>query len=252
MSNVEYTDAIDVIEDDEEGLYRLDETDTRVAVRPSQTEQSSLLVYLILPILFLAVTLFGGLRLGEKDSAFIFLKPALVCLVFAALTLVLFVRSGFFAIDGWFSDRLTPLQNAANAAVMVTLFTATVQLYNGLLPESGLPFWVVGFCFFWTIWNNLFAEFDPKRLLRSMVGLFGLAFVVKYLVLANLTAPSADSWIERIIANPGKEAFTWLLDLPRYSSATGYIQFFTVSLYLAGLYLFPASTKQPVSGPDRS
>jgi hypothetical protein len=42
-----------------------------------------------------------------------------------------------------------------------------------------------------------------------------------------------------VLENPSKEAFTWLLDLPRFAPATGYIQFFTVVLYLAGLYLLP-------------
>ena len=77
-----------------------------------------------------------------------------------------------------------------------------------------------------------------------MVALFGLAFVVKYLVLANLTAPTSGSWLQRIYENPGKEAFTWMLDLPRYSAGTGYIQFFTIALYLIGLFLTPSSTKK--------
>jgi hypothetical protein len=80
---------------------------------------------------------------------------------------------GLIAIDGWLSDDLTVVKNAANLLILVTLFAATVQLFNSLLPEQGLPFWVVGFCFFWTIWNNLFAEFAPKRLLKSLLALFG-------------------------------------------------------------------------------
>ncbi len=200
--------------------------------------------YILLPIIFLAVTLLGGMRLGAVDNSFIFLKPALICLVFAAVTLVLFFRSGLISVEGWLSETNPPLRNAANAAVLLTMFAATVQLFNALLPEQGLPFWIVGFCFFWTLWNNLFAEFDSKRLLRSLGALFGLAFVVKYLVLANLTAPTGASWLQRMIENPGREAFTWLLDLPRYSPGTGYIQFFTLALYLIGLYLTPTTTKK--------
>ena len=227
-------------------LERVDES--RRAITKHQRSkgkgQRSSAIYILLPAILLMVTLLGGLRLGAVDNAFIFLKPALVCLVFAAMSLVLFFRSGVVALDGWFSHEFSTLKNAANAAVLFTLFTATVQLFNSLLPEQGLPFWVVGFCFFWTLWNNLFAEFDTKRLLRSLFALFGLAFVVKYLVLANLTAPQPDGWIQRIIANPGKEAFTWLLDLPRYAAGTGYIQFFTLSLYMIGLFLTPRSTKK--------
>lgn len=202
------------------------------------------LIYIVLPIVFLTVALLGGLRLSGVDSSLLFLKPALVCLVFATLMIVLFFRAGLIRLDGWFSEEFSTLKNAANAAVLATLFAATTQLFNSLLPESGLPFWIVAFCFFWTLWNNLFADFDTRKLLRSLGGLFGLAFVVKYLVLANLSAPTSDNWFRAIIENPAQEAFTWLLDLPRFSVGTGYIQFFAVGLYLLGLYLFPASTAE--------
>jgi len=71
-----------------------------------------------------------------------------------------------------------------------------------------------------------------------------LAFVVKYLVLANLTAPTSGTWLQRMFENPGKEAFTWLLDLPRYAAGTGYVQFFGLALYLVGLFLTPASVRR--------
>ena len=206
--------------------------------RPTST------VYLLLPVIFLAVTLLGGLRLGAADEAFIFLKPALICLVFAAVTLVLFVRSGMIAVDGWLSSENSGLRNAANAAVLLTLFSALVQLYNSLLPEQGLPFWIVGFCFFWTLWNNLFAEFDPKRLIRSMSALFAMAFAVRWLFLANITPEPVDSWFQRMFQNPAQEALTWLLDIPRYSVGTGYVQFFTLVLFLLGLFLLPRSLRR--------
>lgn len=211
---------------------------------PVQHVQSRTATYILLPAIYLAITLLGGLRLAPADNAFVFLKPELVCLVFAAVPLVLYFRSGVITVEGWFSHEFSTLKNAANAAIMLTLFTATIQLFNSLLPEQGLPFWVVGFCFFWTLWNNLFAEFDSKRLLKSLFALFGLAFVVKYLLLANLTAPEGGGWLQRMIENPGKETVTWLLDLPRYAAGTGYVQFFTVALYMLGLFLTPRSTKE--------
>lgn len=211
--------------------------------RSAAVAQTSYITYVFLPAIFLTVTLLGGLRLGAADDAFIFLKPALVCLVFAALTLVLFFQSRMISLEGWIAEDRPMLENAASVAVLLTMFAATVQLYNALLPEQGLTFWVVGFCFFWTIWNNLFAEFDAKGLLRSMFALFGLAFVVKYLVLANITAAPTGSWWQRLFENPGKEAFTWLLELPKYSAGTGYIQFFNLALYLIGLFLIPRRAK---------
>lgn len=217
---------------------------TDIVVREPRVGPSASVVYLVLPVILLAVTLLGGLRLGVTDNAFLFLKPALICLVFAAVTLVLFVRSGMISVDEWLAGENSGLRNAANAAVLLTLFTALVQLYNSLLPEQGLPFWIVAFCFFWTLWNNLFAEFDPKRLIRSMAALFAMAFAVRWLFLANLTPETSGSWSERILQNPTQEAFTWLLDIPRYSSGTGYVQFFTLVLLLLGLYLLPRSASR--------
>lgn len=204
------------------------------------------LIYLLVPAVFLLVTFLGGLRLGAADNAFIFLKPQLICLVLAAMTLVLFVRSGLIVIETWFGEHRTILDNAASAAVLSTVFAGSVQLFNSLLPEAGIPFWVVGFCFLWTIWNNLFSGFDPRKLIKSLVALFALAFAVKYLLLANLTAAPSGGWLQSIIANPGQELITWLLDLPRYAVGTGYIQFFTLGLYLLGLLLIPRTVS-----PDR-
>src|SRR4030095_2257701 len=73
---------------------------------PSVKQQKAATVYILLPLLFLAVALLGGLRFAAADNAFIFLKPALVCLVFAALTLILYFRAGLIALDGWFAQDL--------------------------------------------------------------------------------------------------------------------------------------------------
>lgn len=199
--------------------------------------------HLVIPAIFLTVTLLGGLRIASADSAFVFFRPALVCLIFAAILLVLFARAGVMRLDGWFSESFSPLKNVANGFVIASLFAAATQVFNSLLPEQGLPFWIVAFCFFWTLWNNLFADFDTRKLFRSLGGLFGLAFVAKYLILANLTAPAGRSWFEALTENPGQEAITRLLDLPRYAGSTGYIQFFAFALFLLGLYLFPATTR---------
>lgn len=199
----------------------------------------SVFVYILLPVTFLTVALLGGLRLADPDGAFVFVRPALICLVLAAVTLILFIRGGLIALEGWFSEDRSTLNLAANVAVVLSLFASTVQLYNSLLPERGIPFYVVGFCFFWTLWTYLFADFEARRLVRSLGAILGMAFVVKYLLLANVTAPANEGWLQGILQNPSKEVLTWLFDLPRYSGGTGYIQFFTLMFYLAGLYFFP-------------
>lgn len=233
-------------------IEQFDEEKTIVSARKVQSPKSKVQspnsanqkIYLLLPFLFLTVSLLGGLRFASPDNAFVFLRPALVCLIFAAVLLFLFARAELIKLEGWFSEDYSSLKNAANASVIITLFAASVQVFNSLLPERGLPFWVVAFCFFWTLWNNIFAEFDTKKLIKSLGAMFGLAFVVKYLVLANLTAPTNESWLKGLWENPTQEFFTYIFDLPRFAAATGYVQFFTLIFYLIGLFLLPNSTKK--------
>ena len=55
----------------------------------SQKNNKTILQYLLLPLIFLTVTLLGGLRLSAENNAFLFLKPALVCLILATILLIL-------------------------------------------------------------------------------------------------------------------------------------------------------------------
>jgi hypothetical protein len=242
LKKIEVVDA-ELVESDSDDhlLIRGDSELQRIA--PEIHERNILyLRYVIIPIVFLTVAMLGGLRISGLDGAFVFVRPALICLILAAILLILFARSKVLEVDGWFSESFPMLKNVANGFVIATLFAAATQVFNSLIPEQGLMFWIVAFCFFWTLWNNLFADFDTQKLFRSLGALFGLAFVAKYLILANLTAPAGRTWLEALMENPGQEAVTRLLDLPRFSGATGYIQFFAVGLFLLGLYLFPSRT----------
>lgn len=200
------------------------------------------LQYVLLPAIFLTVALLGGLRIASETGEFVFNRPALICLVFATLMLLLFFRTGLITLSSWFSESLSTLQNAANAAVMTALFAALVQIFNSLIPEQGLAFWVVSFCFLWTLGVSYFSVADAGRLVRSTAALFVAAFLTKYFLLANLTSESSGNWLQRLWSDPTREAFTYLLDLPRYSAATGYIQFFAAALFLIGLFLIPSRT----------
>lgn len=216
----------------------------------NKNNQAAIRLYVLLPFIFLTVALLGGLRLSDPGAAFIFLKPPLICLVFAAATVALFFRTRLIQLENWFADEFTTLKNVANFTVLFSLFAASTQIYNALLPERGMPFWIIGLLFLWTLWNNLFSVFTAKKLIQSLGGLFALAFVLKYLVLANLTAPANDSWWKAIVQNPSQEFFTYLLDLPRFSGGTGYIQFFTVIFYVVGLALLSPSSSNAGSKSD--
>ncbi|MEJ7702095.1 MAG: hypothetical protein WKF71_21030 [Pyrinomonadaceae bacterium] len=76
-------------------------------------QQSAIRNYLFLPFIFLTVALLGGLRLSAETSAFLFLKPPLVCLIFASVLLILFFRANLIKLDGWFSESFSTLTNFA-------------------------------------------------------------------------------------------------------------------------------------------
>jgi len=238
-----------VVDPDEiTGEILISENDELAIAAEKTPEQPTLqkyyLRYLLLPVVFITVSLLGGLRLSDPDSAFIFVRPSLLCLIFATVLLLLFFRAGLINFEGWFSESFPLSKNIANGAVLLSAFAAATQVFNSLIPEKGLPYWVVAFCFFWTLWNYLFTEFDTMKLMRSLAGLFGLVFAAKYLLLANLTAPANESWLRSMIEDPAKNAFTYLLDLPSYSAGTGFIQFFVLLLFLLGLYLLPNTTAE--------
>ncbi|MGB7068993.1 MAG: hypothetical protein WBD22_05820 [Pyrinomonadaceae bacterium] len=209
--------------------------------RAARTPQRVFIAYLLLPFLFLTVTLLGGIRLSGTDNSLIFLKPSLFSLMLGTICFILFFRGGLIDSSGWFSDDKTA-KNIANLSLLFAIFTATVQTFNSLLPENGLPFWVMAFCFVWALWNQLFTGPNSSGLLGSIAGMFGFAFAAKYLLLAKLTAPASEGWLSGIIEHPTKEAFTWLFELPRYSEGTGYIQFLSLLLCLLGLYMMTRST----------
>lgn len=206
--------------------------------KPKTENQKFYLQYVVIPFIFLTVTLLGGLRISAENNEFLFFRPALVCLIFGAILVVLFFRAKLIVLDGWLNEDFSTAKNIANGLTLFTLWTASVQVFNSLIPEQGLPFWIVAFCFFWTLWTNLFAEFDVRRLLQSLGGLFGLAFIVKYLILINLVPETSESWLDILsVKNITQETFAYLLNLPNFSGATGYIQFFTIVFYLIGLFL---------------
>lgn len=204
----------------------------------------AVLQYLLLPRAFLLVTLLGGIRFSGVDGSIVYVRPALVYLIFGAGLMVLFFVADLIRLDGWLSEKFDLTKNLINGITLLSLYAACVQVFNSVIPESSIPFWIVSFCFLWTLWNNLFANFDTKKLLRSLAAMFGFAFVVKYLLLANISAPADQSWLNGILNNPGQSAITWLLGLPQFSPATGYLQFFTIIIFVIALYFFPNTTEE--------
>lgn len=206
------------------------------AISTQQSKNRALVGYVVLPFIFLTVALLGGLRASADDRAFIFFPPPLITLILAVLLMLLFVRGGLIDSRSWITAHNLPFTNVSHTWLLLTLFFASAQAFNSVLPESGLLHWLFSFFFLWTLWNNQFSSFDARRLLRSLVVLFGTAFVLKHLLLASLYAPDGG-WLKRVAGALVQGVALGTLDTPAFAPATGYISFFTLGLYIVGLVL---------------
>src|SRR5258708_10468535 len=193
----------------------------------------ALLHFIITPTILLTVALLGGLRVDAQPGQFVFIAPPLVTLVLAILLGSLFVRAGAIDLRQWFAIEQPMLTNLAHLLTLLALFFASAQAFNSVLPESGLLHWMFSFFFLWTLWTNQFSAFDARRLLRSLIVLFATAFVLKHLLVSGLYAPEGG-WYKRIAAALLQGV---AIDMPAFAPVTGYVSFFALVLYVAGLLL---------------
>jgi len=205
-----------------------------------------LLHFIVLPTLLLTVVLLGGLRVDAHTKQFLFLPPPLVTLLLAALLAVLFLRAGTLEIDRWLAVDQPLLVNAAHLLTLLALFFASAQAFNSVLPERGLLHWMFSFLFLWTLWTNQFAAFDARRLLRSLMVLFGTAFVLKHLLISGLDSPTG-SWLGRLTATVLQGVS---ITGPGFAPATGYISFVALAIYVVALMLVMPAPVEPSSSSE--
>ncbi|MFN2413628.1 MAG: hypothetical protein ABR603_00650 [Pyrinomonadaceae bacterium] len=210
----------------------------RQTLTDNRTRNRALLRHVLLPTVFLAVALLGGLRVAAGSRALVFVAPPLVTLLLAVMLLVLFARGGALKVGRWLSADNATAENVSHALTLGALFFASAQAFNSVLPEASLPRLVLSCFFLWTLWQNQFSNFDPRRLLRSLAALFGTAFLVKHVLLASLGAP-AGGWLARLAASALEGVTLGTLTGPAYAAATGYVSFFALALYVGGLFLLP-------------
>src|SRR6266850_4639541 len=193
----------------------------------------ALVHFIVMPTILLTVGLLGGLRIDAQTRQFVFLAPPLVTLMLAILLGSLFVRAGAIDLHRWLAIEQPMLTNVAHLLTLMALFFASAQAFNSVLPESGLLHWMFSFFFLWTLWTNQFSAFDARRLLKSLIVLFGTAFVLEHLLVSGLYSPEGG-WFRRI-TNALLQGMA--IDVPAFAPATGYVSFFSLTLYVAGLLL---------------
>jgi hypothetical protein len=188
-----------------------------------------------LPLLFLTVALFGGVRIARQV---VLMPPPLFTLVLAFLLLGVLVRSGALAPERLMNPARPPLANVSGAVVLVTVFAAAAQAFNVAIPESGLPRILFDVFLLVLLLNTLAASPDRFRVLRSLLVIFGSAFVLKYIVLAALSDP-AGGWLKRVLQTVLEGLTLGTLTQTVYSPITGYVAFIVLTLFFAGLALLP-------------
>ena len=200
---------------------------------------------LVLPCLFLTVALLGGLRLGADVRL---VPPPLITLVLAVLLVGSLVRSGVVAPERLLGQRRTGLENACGGAVLLALAAASAQVFNLLTPDTGLLHVLVGVFFLVQLLTTLTAVRDRTAMLRSLAVLLGCAFFLRFIALESLYAPGRGV-LKRVMTALMEGITLGALDYAPNGTATGYVAFLALSLYLVGLVLLPAGGRAPTLAP---
>lgn len=188
-----------------------------------------------LPILFLTAVLLGSLRLSNPVQI---VAPSLFSLILASLLLAALVQSGTLAADRLMHAGRSALENLNGAIVLATAFAATAQILTMVTPLSGMPSIVFGLFLFVGIVLMLTASLDRTRLLRVLAVLLGSAFVLKFVVLAAVSTP-AEGRVARALQLLFEGATLGTVSQADVGSATGYLAFAALLLYLVGVWMLP-------------
>lgn len=192
--------------------------------------------YIILPLIFLTVALAGGVRFTAELQELRFIAPQLISLILAVFVMIVFVRGGLVQLDDYTGEDRGLIENASGLVRLAAIYFATAQVFNAVTPERGLLNFFFNLFYFLIFWNNLFVVFNPARLTKSLAVVLGASFALKYLILADLFAPT-ESWAKYALQKLMQTASLGALEFEVFAPATGYLAFVTVALYILGLYL---------------
>ena len=199
--------------------------------------------FILVPVLFLTVAMLGGMRFATDTEELRFIKPQLIALILGAFVMILFVRGGVIEIGQHLGERLGLTDNISGAIYLISLYFATTQVFNLVTPERGLFNFCFNLFYFLIFLNNLFLVFNPIRLAKSLSIVLGISFLLKYLVLADLFAPS-ESWAKYIFQKLIQTATLGALEFDAFAPATGYLAFIALALYILGIWIISPRTNR--------
>ncbi|MEO8679056.1 MAG: hypothetical protein ABI665_08420 [Vicinamibacterales bacterium] len=194
-----------------------------------------------LPAVFLTVFLLGALRIGD---AAVLVPPSPFALVLGALLLRVVVQSGALAPERLLSSARSGLANANGLVVLVVLWAAAAQVIAVLIPESGVPQIAFSVFFFVLLLNTAAAAPDRERLLRSLAVTLGSAFVLKFVVLYQLSTPRAGALKRMLQAILDSVTLGALIQAVPHPIAA-YLALLSLVVFLVGLVLLPHRDQVP-------
>lgn len=202
---------------------------------------SALREAIVLPLLFLTVTLLAGAQFGTRIAL---VPPSLFALVLATMLLAALIRGRAVAPERLLHNGRPILANANGAIALLTLFAASAQVLAMLTPRTGLPLFFVDVFLFVLLLNTLVAQPERARLLPSLAVTLGSALILKFVVLAALSDPSGGRTSRVLVALFDAATFGSIAQDPQPPSA-GYAAFAAVALYLVGLALLAQAPSPP-------
>lgn len=211
----------------------------------------------LLPGLFLTVALLGGLRITGQVA---FVPPPLTALVLAFVLISTIVRGRVLAPAALMHVARTPMENLSGLVVLITLFGASAQVLHLVTPERGLLHAVFAVFLFVQLLTAAAATPTRTGLLRTLLVTLGSAFILRFIILESLYSSDAGA-LKRMLTALMAGVSLGGIEYRPHASATGYVAFLTVTLYMIGLVLLPADSeralvplgsRQPLDPSDRT
>jgi hypothetical protein len=198
----------------------------------------------VLPSIFLTVTLLGGLRI---ENSVRLVPPSVVALMLALGLMAALARARVLAPERLMSAARPALENVSGLIVLLTLFAASAQVFNLLTPERGLLFVAFSVYFSVELMTALAGVTGRASMLRSLAVLFGAAFVLRFVVLESLYAADSGT-LKRVLTALLQGVSLGSLEYQPNAPATGYVALLALALYLIGLVLLPARGDASAAG----